>query len=419
MNRILGLDIGRSFAIGVVLEEHPENLKAWYKENKEQFWKLEPNREGAEKFLELNPTEIVLEPTGYWYSSFWYRLAKANNIKVNWCGHRDAHRMRGVHGFPNKNDYTDALVLAASYFNTHLVDEHGRKRYLTHYLPEEITRVRELFYATEQLDKIRNTLVNQLRQRLSQEFPEIADYSMTRQGKYDYSPSIGWIAGIRDHKKLDNLWNKSKSKELGLRLSKYTQEHAKKIIEIEEQQTRHEAELDIELNKEIFLEYIRVFDLFGFGRTLKTILLLNCYPFERFLVNGKEDIEHGSSKDGKRTTKNKSLRDFQAFLGMSKSFEISGTSVNKSTFHGSKQIRSHLYIFAMARLAVGKSRRVNTPLGEKLGETYEELRNKGIHGKDAVIRTLYKLTRYLYKELRETTKKSIEEKFKEVPKDIK
>jgi len=350
-----------------------------------------------------------MEPTGFWYSQFWYRLALFHNIKVYWVGHKDLADQRGSYGFTNKSDEIDALCLAATYFDNRFIDEHGRQRFLKNYLPEEILKVRECFYACEQLDKIRNAMINQLRQRLAAEFPEIATYTFSRQGKYDYSPALGWIAGIREHKRLENIWNRSESKKLGLGISPYTREHAKTIVDLEVRLTGIERQLKEEMELEHFSFYMKVFDLFGFGLTVKSLLLLHCYPFERFLINGKPHIEKAISKPhtkdgkkypgGKQVVKHLSLREFQAFLGLAYSKFESGTSKKTRKFHGSKLIRTHLYAFIMARLAVGKSRRVQTPLGEKLGNNYQALKAKGIHGKDAILRTEFTLTRYLFYEL--------------------
>jgi hypothetical protein len=359
-----------------------------------------------------------MEPTGFWYSSFWYHLAKHNNIKVCWIGHKDLSDLRGSYGFTNKNDETDAVCLAASYLDKRFIDEHGRQRFLRHYLPEEILKVRENFYACEQLDKIRNQMINQIRQRLAAEFPEMAKYTFSRQGKYDYSPALGWIAGIKKHPKLENLWNRSESKRIGLGLTIYTREHAKAIIDLEVRLSQTERLLKEELEKDHFKKYMKIFNMFGFGQTLKSLFLLNCYPFERFLIKGKPHIERETSKPhikngkqeagGKPITKHISVRQFQAYLGLAYSELKSGTSKKERKFHGSKIIRTHLYAFIMARICTGEKRRVQTEIGQELGKSYQKLKEKGIHGKDAIVRTEFKLTRKLFYELYKELKNEIE-----------
>lgn len=399
---VVGLDIGESFAVAAALDCFPENILQYFDQYEKEIIKLKPDKDGAQKLLDMKPTAIILEPTGFWYSSFWYNLAKLHNIEVYWVGHCDLSSKRNSYGFTNKSDYSDALCLAALYFDKVFIDRYGNKRFLKNYLAEEVLQLRSLFFACEQLDKIRNAMINQFRQRLSSEFPEAAAYTFSRQGKYDYSPALGWFAGIRSHRWLEKLWNESQSKAMGLKISQYTRDHALSIIEIERRLTQCEQELDLQLDRECFSFYIQVFDLFGFGRTLKSLLLLNSYPFDRFLLNGKPERTKRKSKEKdsqKMVTVHRSLRRFQAFMGMSYSKEESGTSKNSKKFHGSGIIRNHLYAFIFARVIPNGKRHAQTPLIEDLHKEYKKMRERGIHGKDAMIRVEFIMTRLLFNEL--------------------
>jgi hypothetical protein len=79
------------------------------------------------------------------------------------------------------------------------------------------------------------------------------------------------------------------------------------------------------LNNSEFAPYLKVFNLFGFGRVSKVILLINIYPFEKFLFDGEQWIEWELSR-GKYQKRNRSLRAFQAFLGLSYSINQSGAA---------------------------------------------------------------------------------------------
>jgi hypothetical protein len=136
-----------------------------------------------------------------------------------------------------------------------------------------------------------------------------------------------------------------------------------------------------------------VFDRFGFGITCRALLLFNLYPFDKFLVNGKPWIEYEPSR-GKLQKRDRSLRKFQAFVGLSFSYKQSGDKVGRK-FHGNGIIRSHLYMFVTCTI----TRKIrHTPLRQKLSDRYQELR-KSIKGKDAITRILFKLTRMLFYEL--------------------
>lgn len=406
---IVGLDVGESFVVVCPLTEFPSNILKYYEEHRKEFLKLEPDKEGAQKLLDMKPTAIILEPTGFWYSNFWYQLAKANNIEVCWVGHCDLDSKRSSFGFKDKDDYVDALCLAALYFDQAFLDKEGNKRFLKYYLVEEIHEVRDLFLKVEQLDKVRNAMVNQLRQRLSGEFPEGASYTISRQGKYDYSPSLRWFARLGKHPQLEKLWNNSQSKKLGLGLSQYTIDHAVAVVELEKRLTQTEQLLEAALEKECFDSYIKVFDLFGFGLSLKPLLLLHTYPFERFLIDGKPERVKRDSKTtvDKTVTCHRSLRKFQAFLGLAHKKRQSGKSIKTKSkkFQGSSLVRSHLYIFVTRRIIPhsvskkGVSRRFRSPIADKLFDSYVDMRGRGIAGKDGITRLLFTLTRFLFNEL--------------------
>ena len=147
--KILGLDIGRGSAVACCLDSFPANIQQYYKKLKrnKEFYKLTTNRAGLEKFLELKPDAIILEPSGHWYSHFWVNIAQRNNIDIYWVGHADLKGLRKSYGFTNKRDEEDALCLAATYFDNRFIDEHDNKRFLKYYYAqnEAITKLREVF----------------------------------------------------------------------------------------------------------------------------------------------------------------------------------------------------------------------------------------------------------------------------------
>ncbi|MGL5924062.1 IS110 family transposase [Chroococcidiopsis sp.] len=399
-NRILGLDVGRGSAVLCCLEEFPSNIQQHYKKlrNSKQFFKIKCDRAGVEKLLSFAPTGIVLEPTGYWYSQFWVTVAQKHDIPIYWIGHNDLDKQRGSYGFVNKRDEEDALCLAASFFDDRFVDIHDEKRFLKLTENSAITRIRELFNAKEQLQKIRTGLIAQLRQRLSYEFPEAARQKMKISPLKGYTPIIHWLATGIKNTRYDNKYKLSIAPDLGIAITDYTRDHAQTIITLELRITQTMNAIANAIKAPEFDAYHAVFDCIGFGLNVRALLLFNLYPFEKFLVDGKPWVEYERSGD-KLQKRHKSLRKFQAFCGLSYSYKQSGDKI-KRKFHGNGIIRSHLYIWSVAVLSRTKNINHN-PLQKELSDRYQELRSS-VKGKDALTRILFKLTRMLFYELVKT-----------------
>jgi hypothetical protein len=396
-NRIIGLDVGRGSAVLCCLEQFPTNIQQHYKQlrNTKQFFKIDCSRAGVEKLLSMQPTGIILEPTGYWYSQFWVTVAEKYQIPIYWVGHNDLDKQRGSYGFTNKRDEEDALCLAASFFDDRFINIHGQKRFLNLTANQEISRIRELFNSKEQLQKIRTGLLAQLRQRLSYEFPEAARKSMKISVIKGYTPLIFWLSTGIKNARYDNKYQLSVAPELGIAITDYTREHAQNIITLELRITQTMSAIAGAIAAPEFKVYNAVFDRFGFGLNTRALLLFNLYPFEKFLIEQKPWIEYEHTGE-KLQKRDRSLRKFQAFCGLSYSYKQSGDKV-KRKFHGNAIIRSHLYMWAVCTLSRTKNINHN-PLRQKLSDRYQELR-QSVKGKDALTRILFKLTRMLFYEL--------------------
>ena len=397
MNRIVGLDVGRGSAVLCCLDKLPSNIQQHYKKLKcdRAFYKVDCSRAGVEKLLFLEPTGIVLEPSGHWYSHFWVTVANKYNIPIYWVGHTDLAAQRKHYGFTNKRDEEDALCLAACYFDREFVDIHGQKRFIKYYQDECITRLRELFHEKEQLQKLRTNLVTILRQRLSYEFPEAARSTLKISSIKGYTPLIYWLAFDTQATRYDSKYSESIAGELGITISEYTRSHAQTIIDIEQRIANHLELIKSAIAHPSFDDYNRVFDRFGFGVTCRVLLLIHVFPIDRFLLDGKPWIEYERSRE-KLQKRDRSLRSFQAYLGLSFSYEISGSS-KKRKFHGSCLVRSHLYMWAVCMVA-RQGNIIGSDIGKELSDRYQELRSR-YRGKDSLNRILFKVTRMLFYEL--------------------
>jgi hypothetical protein len=396
-NRIVGIDVGRNSAVLCCLDKFPDNAEREFKRlrREKKIYQVKCDRPGMDKLLSLNPTAIVLEPTGHWYSQFWVQVAMVHGIDIHWVGHNDLDTRRKSYGFTNKRDDEDAFSLACCWFDLSFQDIHGAKPFLklTHH--QTITRIRKLFNEKEQLQKLRSNLVSQLRQRLSYEFPEASRHTIKISSVKGYTPIIYWLATGNRNARYENKYKLSIVHELGIEITDFTRRHAQLIIELETRFTEAMEQIAIAIAAPEFDSYHRVFDRFGFGLTCRTLLLINLYPFNKFLVNGKPWIEYEPSK-GKLQKRDRSLRKFQAFVGLSYSYKQSGDKI-KRKFHGNGTIRSHLYIFVTATITRTKHIK-HSGLRKELSDRYQELR-KTVKGKDAITRILFRLTRMLFYEL--------------------
>ena len=64
---IIGLDVGRAGVVAAALSAFPSNPKRYFAQHRREFVRLKANYSGVEQLLGLNPTGIVMEPTGVWY----------------------------------------------------------------------------------------------------------------------------------------------------------------------------------------------------------------------------------------------------------------------------------------------------------------------------------------------------------------
>jgi hypothetical protein len=397
---IIGLDVGRASAVGFMLEFFPSNAKQYFAKNRQSILRLKTDEESVNKLLGFAPDAIILEPTGSWYSQFWAKVAKHHNIDICWVGHADLSAQRKGYGFLNKRDDEDAYCLALCWFDPTFIDVHGNQRFLTWYDCDRINDIRGQFYDLEQLDKLRTSMINQLRQRLALEFPEVQKQILRQSTKLGYTPLIGWLAEKYSYARIRNVYSKSVSHRLGICVSDYTRNHASAILDIEIRANAIENWLDKAIASLEFAPYLKVFEQFGFGSRLSVLLLIQIYPFDKFLIDDRPWIEEEISSSGKIQLRHRSLRSFQLYLGLGYKWIQSGDKIVR-TLGGSTVCRSHLYMWCLDRIAPESRRRLQTSIGQNLGKKYDLLRRGEVKiaGKDAIIRVLYKATRLLFEEL--------------------
>jgi hypothetical protein len=399
-NRIIGLDVGATTAIAIAMESFPDNPKQYFSKHRRDFVRIKTNVEGMSKLLALKPTGIVLEPTGSWYSAFWEKLAKLHHIPIYWVGHGDLAAQRGSYGFLNKRDDEDALCLALCYFDPKFINERGEKRFLVWYECDRVINLRSQFHELEQLDKLRTSIVNQIRQRLSYEFPETAKRTIVQSVKLGFSPFLGWLARIHTYTRIENEYKRSVAHNLGISISSYTCAHAAMCVDLELRANAIDHQIAIAIEEPEFIPYLKVFEKFGFGKRLSVLMLMQIYPFEKFLVNGQPLVETEISSKGKKQRRYRSLRSFQLYLGLGYKWKQSGDKTVRF-LAGSSICRAHLFMWCFDRIAPLPPKRLPTQIGKILGNKYDKLRRGEVKlaWKDAQVRVLYRATSLLFYEL--------------------
>ncbi|NCR94897.1 MAG: transposase [Microcystis aeruginosa W11-06] len=126
---------------------------------------------------------------------------------------------------------------------------------------------RRTFHEREQLDKNKNSLINQLRQRLCCEHPEIAQRDFDYIGVNGHNPTLAHIAGLRNNPRIKTT--------AGTGISEYSRLLAKDIVMYQTRISIKEAELREILELEQFKDYCQVFAQFLFGTVTQSLLLLH------------------------------------------------------------------------------------------------------------------------------------------------
>jgi uncharacterized protein involved in tolerance to divalent cations len=351
MTKVIGIDIGAKFVVGFCLESLPVGMsyKDFYKQNAKvaiSKIRMDNSKEGSsvnlkdaiELLTELKPDCIVMEPTGVWYSRLWGKIAEHLGIEIKWIGHGDLAHLRGAYGFKDKDDRTDAFCLAVAYFDP--VFNAGDS--WLYWRVGAIEQVNNRLLEIKSLETTTKIFIQQLRQRLKYEFPEVADRSITNaRNKDGFTPWIGYLAGIHTYKRIENEHSLSIATALSIELTQYTRDHAAAIAGNQIREISLKSDLSQSLLDPAFDKYRETLELFGFGYVMQATVLTNIYPFEKFLKSGSPHIDRYEDDRGKHK-KNMSLAGFQISLGMGKRLIESGSST-ALVYSGSSFARKMLY----------------------------------------------------------------------------
>lgn len=391
--KIIGLDVGGSSVVACPVEKMPRSVRRFFDENKHQIPTFHATTEGIAGLLALQPDICVMEPTGVHYSEFWYKALTHAGVKVLWVGHVQVRNYRKSERLPDKNDKADALALAC-YCLLHLEEP----EFFLRFQPYPVDHLRRLCLQLQHLNRIQNPIVSCTRQYLAHEFPEAANRQSARKKPGDLPPLWGWLAELRPSPFYDRLWSNSVARDFGLEISDFTRLQSKRICEIERHQDAIEQELQQLLALPVFANYLTVFDEFGFGLRIRSLLLSHIYPISDFLgSDGLPLIEFTPSDAGKLQKRDRSLRAFKLRLGYGLVEDSSGKSTRWIP-GGSGLCRKALWQWCLTKIEPRNSR-VSTEVGQILGNYIDRLKAGGTPGKVAQSRCCAKAATMLFKKL--------------------
>jgi hypothetical protein len=356
---VLGIDIGAKFVVGFYLDTVPTPpYKDWYlKHGKNRLYKLkfDNNKDkdktpgvklnGAIELIQsLQPDQIVMEPTGVWYSRIWHEIAQQLDIEVKWIGHQDLHFMRGSYGFNDKDDRKDAFCLALTAFDPTF----DPKRWIA-WRCELAGEIHRTLLEVKGLEATSVPITNQLRQRLKHEFPEIADRSIgNNRSAGGFTAWIGYLAGIHTFTRIKNEHKRSIATQLSIEISDYTRARALDLANHQILESQLDQKLRTLLAHPDLERYIKVLDRVGFGLRLKAAIISNIYPFEKFLSEGVRVVDRWEDDLGWHK-RDRSRAAFQISLGMGKRLIESG-GTTKWRYAGSGMARCLLHQWTVSHV---------------------------------------------------------------------
>ncbi|MBW4523486.1 MAG: transposase [Scytolyngbya sp. HA4215-MV1] len=390
---IAGVDVGRNKVTVCILDDIPDDLKRF----KSKYKKLEfkANAADIKRFLALPFDGAILEPTGGHYSRIWaYQLKEAGKV-VKWVGHQEIAAYRESWRVFNKSDATDCIALAC----------YGLERWNrpVFFLSEKQADLSAYYQQLQHLNRVKNPIINRLRQQLCHECPEVAEKKIDRPWLDDNPPGLLLVIA---QEKESVKWQKIIDDSIGTGISEFSREEARMLCHIERQELEIEKMLMLLLERPEYSPYRQVFDKFSISNRTAIALLTVIFPIRRFLDDGREIREHVTTSNGKRATRNHSLSKFKLACGLGQVWHQSGDT-SKWVPGGNSDVREALWRWC--KVSVVMTPDLSKPDIAALRKYYEEGTTIMVDGKEKhldpgvrnqkVMRVVRRMLTSLYKEL--------------------
>jgi Transposase len=376
---IAGLDVGKnsSYIVAWDADIPLSNPKEFF-EYEAEFTCLSPNVESVNKIIALKPINgrliVFMEPTGS-YSRVWVSNLKDAGVEVHLVPHNLVNSSRlALCNWNDKDDEHDAvvlLVLAQKWWNN------PNSVQLIKQKDPLIQELSNLYLDGESCNKVLNQLVNRARQKLHQEFPEVADINSIPTAKGEASRFWSWICGavvplrseIKYRKQLANSIGSAKTKGFSKQLIAYAQS----IVEWQLRRYQIDSKMRAILALPQFKRYVRIFRQFGAGTDTQAIWLIQIFPFEQFLGTDNQPIiriKKRGTKSGKPTKAHISCRKFHSAMGMAPNQRNSGNK--KGEFiSGSGACRMALWRLVHSQIETNSPSSLRNKFGKRLRKFLE------------------------------------------------
>lgn len=389
MPRICGIDICKLSVVACVLEERPtEPRQSIYDET---FYEFRADVSGLQGLMALAPDIAVMEPTGVKYAKMWGTQLARMGVDVRLVGN-DKLRYYALHSlqFEDKNDDYDAYALACYGF-----DYLNSERRFLQERDRVIVRIRQLVLRLAHLNRVQSPIINNMRQDLAWQFPEIAGRQVQRRANC-VPIFYTWLAGEKKDKRYEEQYQNS----AGLGLTDTVVAHAKRLCDLQREEMRIEAELSELMKDERFKPYREVFAKFGFGKRVEAMILSQIFPIESYMgEDGLPEVKMRKGRNsGKPTARHLSRRRFQKALGVAPSENSSGDKLGGGVVGGSDLCRVALWQWVFTAIEP-KKRRLNNGIMDKLGEKLDHEKTQGRPVRLIRSRVSSKAGEILFKEL--------------------
>jgi transposase len=351
---VVGLDVCKDRVVACLLTELPSSPQEFYQEY--EFPEFPLTRKGFEALMALKPDVVVYEPTGMAYSQVWVTRLNAEGVKTMAVDHAKLRAYRKGLGLPDKDDPADSLALTCYY-----LDPLKQSKYsFVRNKEPVIQQIRSLVLRLQHLDRLKNVIVNRLKQDLAIDFPEQMNKDV------DDAPLFWrWLAGKARSVKYDRLMADS----IGLGIRQETRWQAFQLLEVFAEERSIEARIRPLLLDDRFAPYLRVFRKFQFGDRISWLLLSQLFPLADFLKDGRSEVKlRKSRKTGRTNSRHLSLRRFQKAIGVAPVREESG-DLKKRHRGGSSLCRKALWLWCFT-IIEPKKRRGGSPLVQELRACY-------------------------------------------------
>lgn len=298
---ILGLDVSKSSVTYCLLSEIPDDPKKFASRSRPK--KIEATEAGRAELLALDFDCAILEPTGV-YSRIWRYWLRGAGREYRLVGHWELKSYREAWKMASKTDKLDAVALA-------LYGMERRDRPQA-FLLERDTTLSDLVLLHSHLNRQKNGLQNNLRQRLTYQCPELAGRKWQRSWGGGVPGVLKAIAGSATPK-----WQQEIEASTGAGIGFDASALARILISIEAEEIQIEQAIEAELHKPQYEPYLRAVAECGFSLWLSANLIASVYPFEQFLRDGRRRVVHCYTKEKNvRVRKDESLRAFKLACGL-------------------------------------------------------------------------------------------------------